>query len=69
MRDDEEAPLEDEIAIEQLAEELWQKTTKGAVADWRALSVLQKQAPAKRDYAHAARTEQHGGDAGAARTK
>ena len=44
MRDDEGAPLEDEIAIEQLAEELWQKTTKGRVADWRALSVLQKQA-------------------------
>jgi hypothetical protein len=44
MRDDEEAPLEDEIAIEQLAEELWQKTARGTVADWRALSVLQKQA-------------------------
>jgi hypothetical protein len=44
MRDDDEVPLEDEIAIEQVAKELWQETTKGTDKGWRGLSVLAKQA-------------------------
>jgi hypothetical protein len=44
MRDHENVPLEDEIAIEQLAEELWHKETDGTVASWEEPSILAKQA-------------------------
>ena len=44
MRDDDEVPLEDMIAIEQVAEELWREATKGSDMEWQALSVLAKQA-------------------------
>jgi hypothetical protein len=43
MRDDSEVPPEDMIAIEQVAKELWQKTSKGADMGWEALSVIAKQ--------------------------
>jgi len=42
MRDDDEVPLEDLIAIERVAEELWQKATKGTDLEWQALSVAAK---------------------------
>jgi hypothetical protein len=44
MQDDGEVPLEDLIAMEQVAKELWQKTTNGTDEGWQALSVLAKQA-------------------------
>ena len=44
MRHDGEIPLEDLIAMEQVAKELWQKTTNGTDAGWQGLSVLAKQA-------------------------
>jgi hypothetical protein len=44
MRDDDEVPLEDMIAIEQVAEELWRNATKRSDMEWQALSVLAKQA-------------------------
>jgi hypothetical protein len=44
MHDDGEVPLEDLIAMEQVARELWQKTTNGTSEGWNALSVLAKQA-------------------------
>jgi len=44
MQDNDEVPLEDMIAIEQVAEELWRQSTKGSDMDWQALSVLAKQA-------------------------
>ena len=44
MKDDGEFPLEDLIAMEQVAKELWQKTTNGTDGGWQALSVLAKQA-------------------------
>ena len=44
MRDDDELPLEDEIAIERVAEELWCEATGGAEMGWKSLSVLKKQA-------------------------
>jgi hypothetical protein len=44
MRDEDEVPLEDMIAIEQVAEELWRQATKGSNMEWQALSVLAKQA-------------------------
>ncbi|HTI84863.1 MAG TPA: hypothetical protein VL614_30790 [Acetobacteraceae bacterium] len=44
MQDDDEIPLEDLIAMEQVARDLWQKTTNGTDEGWRALSVLAKQA-------------------------
>lgn len=44
MRDDGEVPLENMIAMEQVAKELWQKTTNGTDQGWQALSVLAKQA-------------------------
>jgi len=44
MQDNDEVPLEDMIAIEQVAEELWRKATKGSDMEWQALSVLAKQA-------------------------
>ena len=44
MRDDGEVPLEDMIAVEQVAQELWQKTNSGTDRGWQALSVIAKQA-------------------------
>jgi hypothetical protein len=44
MHEAEDVSLEDEIAIEKLAEELWCRWTNGTVAGWQALSVLGKQA-------------------------
>ena len=44
MQDNDEVPLEEMIAIEQVAEELWRKATKGSDMEWQALSVLAKQA-------------------------
>ena len=44
MRDDGEVPFEDMIAMEQVAKELWQRTTKGTDQGWQVLSVLAKQA-------------------------
>jgi hypothetical protein len=44
MRDDGEVPLEDMIAMEQVAQKLWQQTTNGSDQGWQALSVLAKQA-------------------------
>lgn len=44
MPDNGEIPLDDLIAMEQVARELWQKTTNGTDGDWRELSVLAKQA-------------------------
>jgi hypothetical protein len=41
--DDRDVSLDDMIAIEQVAKELWQKGTKRTDADWEALSVLAKQ--------------------------
>ena len=43
MQDDGEVPLEDMIAAEQVAKELWQKKSKGTDQGWQALSVLAKQ--------------------------
>ena len=36
--------LDDLIAIERVAMELWQKANKGSFTDWQSLSVLAKQA-------------------------
>jgi hypothetical protein len=44
MQNDGEIPLEDLIAMEQVARDLWQKTTSGTDEAWVALSVLAKQA-------------------------
>jgi hypothetical protein len=44
MQDDGEVPLEDMIAMEQVAKELWQRTTGGTEMGWKSLSVLAKQA-------------------------
>jgi hypothetical protein len=46
-QDDGEVALEDMIAMEQVAKELWQKTTKGTDKGWQALSVLAKQCVAQ----------------------
>jgi hypothetical protein len=37
MRDDDAVPHEDEIAIEQVAEELWCKATGGTEMGWKNL--------------------------------
>ena len=42
MWDDGEVPLEDMIAIEQVAKELWQQVTNGTDQGWQALSPLAK---------------------------
>ncbi len=44
MRDDGEVPLEDMIAMEQVAKKLWQQATNGTDQGWQALSPLAKQA-------------------------
>jgi hypothetical protein len=44
MQDDGEVPFEDMIAMEQVAKELWQRTTGGTEMGWTSLSVLAKQA-------------------------
>jgi hypothetical protein len=36
--------LEDMIAIESVAQQLWEQATKGSSAEWQSLSVLAKQA-------------------------
>ena len=36
--------LEDMIAIERVAQELWERATKGAHTEWQSLSVLARQA-------------------------
>ncbi|MGC1408734.1 MAG: hypothetical protein WA864_07305 [Acetobacteraceae bacterium] len=41
---DDEVSLEDLVAIERVAQELWQQATNGTTTDWEALSVLAKQA-------------------------
>jgi hypothetical protein len=41
---DDEFSLEDMIAIERVARELWERATKGAPTEWQSLSVLAKQA-------------------------
>jgi hypothetical protein len=43
MQDDSEVSLDDMIAMEQVAKELWQNTTKGTDKGWETLSVLAKQ--------------------------
>jgi hypothetical protein len=44
MRDDDEVRLQDMIAIEQVANELWRHRTGGTEMTWETLSVLAKQA-------------------------
>ena len=41
---DDEVSMEDLIAIERVAQKLWEETTKGTTTQWEALSVLAKQA-------------------------
>ena len=44
MRDESKVPLEDMIAMELVAQNLWQQATNGSDQGWQALSVLAKQA-------------------------
>jgi hypothetical protein len=41
---DDEVSMEDLIAIERVAQKLWEEATKGTTTQWEALSVLAKQA-------------------------
>jgi hypothetical protein len=41
---DDEVSLEDLIAIERVAQKLWEQATKGTATGWESLSVLAKQA-------------------------
>ena len=41
---DDEVSLEDLIAIERVAQKLWEQATKGTATEWESLSVLAKQA-------------------------
>jgi hypothetical protein len=41
---DDNVSLEEMIAIERVAQELWERATKGSPAEWQSLSVLAKQA-------------------------
>ncbi len=41
---DDDVSLEDLIAIERVAQELWERATKGTPTEWQAMSVLAKQA-------------------------
>jgi hypothetical protein len=41
---DNDVSLEDLIAIERVAQELWEQATKGTPTEWQSLSVLAKQA-------------------------
>lgn len=44
MQNDGEIPLEDLIAMEQVARELWRKNTNGTDEGWRTLPLLARQA-------------------------
>ena len=41
---DDDVSLDDLIALERVAQELWEKATKGTHTEWGSLSVLAKQA-------------------------
>jgi hypothetical protein len=41
---DDDVSLEDLIAIERIAQELWERATKGTPLEWQSMSVLAKQA-------------------------